>query len=352
MLSAAGKEMGMIEDAAIAVEMLSMVGVLLVPYETKNLLALDNQGSSPSNNTTTCRVPIYGSQFLKWVEINKPLSRGSILVKVGVADTYFSQIPLPLKSAVVQFYPVLFQMGVDIRQWGANAGSTFRSAIQQKSQIVERRLSRVDSTLDEESEEQTKQQMPSAENCDLLMKLNQEAFRLMNFYAHRAMPLSSDVILSSAQNGHAVGPYASIHPLLTTLSGYIRESAGKMQHGVLDAAAMAASKLGGGGIVFCKSGKDRTAMQVTYKQSQFLHKFICASEDMTIKKSLIFNDATLMRSYGTRLTICEKNVGQPKYAFNALQSKFMPEMLKPPPASTAGFLKGGKVFSREGMIES
>lgn len=62
-------------------------------------------------------------------------------------------------------------------------------------------------------------------------------------------------------------------------------------------------------------------------------------------------DATRMRIYGTRLPICEKNVGQALYAFNALQSKFMPEALKPPPSTLAGFLKGGRVFG-QGGIES
>lgn len=31
------------------------------------------------------------------------------------------------------------------------------------------------------------------------------------------------------------------------------------------------------------------------------------------------HDANVMRLYGTRLIICEKNVGRLKYAFNALQ---------------------------------
>jgi len=59
-----------------------------------------------------------------------------------------------------------------------------------------------------------------------------------------------------------------------------------------------------------------------------------------------------MRIYGTRLPICEKNVGQALYAFNSLQAKFMPDILKPPPQTLAGFLRGGRVFSREGAIES
>jgi hypothetical protein len=63
----------------------------------------------------------------------------------------------------------------------------------------------------------------------------------------------------------------------------------------------------------------------------------------------IFDDATIMRIHGTRLPICDKNVGQPLYAFNSLQAKFMPEPLKPPPRALAGFLKGGRVFTGGGI---
>jgi len=37
-----------------------------------------------------------------------------------------------------------------------------------------------------------------------------------------------------------------------------------------------------------------------------------------------------MRLYGTRLLICEKNVGRLKYAFNQLQVQFMPSEYRPP----------------------
>jgi hypothetical protein len=117
----------------------------------------------------------------------------------------------------------------------------------------------------------------------------------------------------------------------------------------LDEAATIAQQLGGGGLVFCKSGKDRTAMHVTYKQAQFAARY---RDSTQIDMEAILRDATLMRTYGTRLPICEKNVGQAKYAFNSLQVKFMPDALKPPMNTLAGFLKGGRLFAGEGGIES
>lgn len=44
----------------------------------------------------------------------------------------------------------------------------------------------------------------------------------------------------------------------------------------------------------------------------------------------VVHDANVMRLHGTRLLICEKNVGRLKYAFNALQLQFMPSEYRPP----------------------
>jgi len=174
-----------------------------------------------------------------------------------------------------------------------------------------------------------------------------------------------------------------VHPSLTMLHNHIVTSAGKMNHSILDEAATIAQQLGGGGVVFCKSGKDRTAMHCTYKQAQFANRFRQQKYSNQEILDTTLEDATRMRIWGTRLPVCEKNVGQALYAFNALQSKFMPDALKPPPSkfvtwcekktylfmfwmvesklfflwntipsttgTLAGFLKGGRVFSGGGI---
>mmetsp|Transcript_19342 Transcript_19342/g.60552 ORF Transcript_19342/g.60552 Transcript_19342/m.60552 type:complete len:88 (-) Transcript_19342:505-768(-) len=43
--------------------------------------------------------------------------------------------------------------------------------------------------------------------------------------------------------------------------------------------------------------------------------------------------ANLLREYGVRLRICEKNTGRPSYAFNAIQREFLPFPYKPPPST-------------------
>ena len=45
-------------------------------------------------------------------------------LRIGIDPAFYAQrIPAALQNgAVVKIFPLLFQMGVDIRQWGANAG--------------------------------------------------------------------------------------------------------------------------------------------------------------------------------------------------------------------------------------
>jgi hypothetical protein len=182
---------------------------------------------------------------------------------------------------------------------------------------------------------------------DVLVQLNYEAFQKMNYYAQLVSPASPVQATPTHQT----------HPLLAALFQHIVSSSGKMNHDILDEAAHLAQQLGGGGCVFCKSGKDRTAMHVTYKQAQFETRFRAKlaginglNDDAdSMMQDTTLADAMLIRLHGTRLPICEKNVGQSKYAFNSLQVKFMPDALKPPTSALAGFLKGGKVFGKGGI---
>jgi hypothetical protein len=81
-----------------------------------------------------------------------------------------------------------------------------------------------------------------------------------------------------------------------------------------------------------------------YRQSQFAARYSDQHDG-----EVILRDATLMRTYGTRLPICEKNVGQAKYAFDSLQVQFMPDALKPSMKALAEVLKGGLIFGESGI---
>jgi hypothetical protein len=331
LLSAAGKELGMIEDAAVGISMLRMASIVFVT-ETNNV---------GKEKSSSC-IPVPDSPYIKWVRIN-PSGNGTqtkYLVEICVdANFYAQKIPSPLKgNTPVRFYPMLYEMGVDIRQWGSNAAAANFNKNNTTSQ---------DDMDDDEV---------GIPDNDVLIALNYEAFRKMNAYAHSVYRCNEEPSVTWEQANADQLAQQPIHPMLNDLHEFIKSSAGKMEHGILDEAAHAAAKLGGGAAIFCKSGKDRTAMQVTFKQSQFINRYLQTggnghADDCKLDSKIVFQDANLMRVYGTRLPICDKNVGQSLYAFNALQARFMPDVLKPPNRALAGFLKGGRVF-REGAIES
>lgn len=345
LLSAAGKELGMIEDASVAIDMLNMVSVEFVSESNDSPIARENTGN---------KIPVFASEFIRWVSLEDGSSAGALfeqqkstplVLKVGLdANFYVSSLPPPVQNgALIKFYAVLFEMGVDIHQWGANTSANARSKIADAAAQAKNDTPSFSSTATELDDDDEEEVESMDQDNDILTALNMEGFRKLNLYANSVFPQPA------APSGFAVsGTTATVHPLLASLWDYIRSSAGKMQHGVIDAAAAAAANLSGGGIIFCKSGKDRTAMQVTLKQAQYLNSYYIRTlphYDEQQHRSDVYGDATLMRVHGTRLAVCEKNVGQPKYAFNSLQVKFMPEMLKPPMSVLAGFLKGGQVFT-------
>jgi hypothetical protein len=344
LLSAAGKELGMIEDASVAIDMLQNVRVVLVP---------DDGGA----NVNRCPVP--HSLYLRWVHLwsvqKDPDAAERVgteyILQIGMVPSYFEQrIPGPLKNgAAVRFFPLLFEVGVDIFQAASNAGSNMSKTYQSGGcNVAVSELESPKPSLTEDEEDD------GVVDDDVLVQLNYEAFQKMNYYAQSVSPASPVQATPTQQT----------HPLLEALFQHIVSSSGKMNHDILDEAAFLAQQLGGGGCVFCKSGKDRTAMHVTYKQAQFETRFRAKlagigigigglnDEADSMMQDATLADAMLIRLYGTRLPICEKNVGQSKYAFNSLQVKFMPDALKPPTSALAGFLKGGKVFGKGGGIES
>lgn len=342
LLSAVGKELGMIEDAAIAVQMLRKVSIVLLPD--------DGNVSSSSNGVGSQRIPVPHSPYLKWVRLVNlgSHSKTQYRLEIGLCPSYYqNRVPDSLKNGIpVRLFPVLFQMGVDIRQWGVNAGRNVSNQIKDKSKggglttsdsfgdVQD--LSDSNGGLIDDGDEDG-DEVGIADN-EIGFQLNVDGFRKLNAYAHSVKPTVGDstgassplpVFDSSEQMQVQNLPP---HPLLVPLSDSIRASAGKMEHSVLDHAAASCQNLGGGSTVFCKSGKDRTGMQVTFKEAQFIQRFIDRKD--SVSGDDIFAKATTMRIHGNRVPICEKNAGEAKYAFNPLQAQFMPAMLKPPPITT------------------
>lgn len=148
-------------------------------------------------------------------------------------------------------------------------------------------------------------------NLDFQVGINKKGFALLNEYCHRVMPIDQLTEL--------------LHPLVADFEATLR-STSKMNVDILHEVEKISVLLGGCRITFCKSGKDRTGMAVTLDQSRQLSEIfgLESSSDRVVK------DANLMRVYGTRLMVADKNIGRPVFAINRLQLQFMPALYRPP----------------------
>ncbi|KAG9407590.1 Phosphatidylinositol 3,4,5-trisphosphate-dependent Rac exchanger 2 protein [Aphanomyces cochlioides] len=103
----------------------------------------------------------------------------------------------------------------------------------------------------------------------------------------------------------------------------INENSANKNTDILHLASQVVRHLRGGRITCCKSGKDRTAMSVTWEQAQW----VAAVHNCRVDE---LDMANTMREWGIRLDIAEKNINQRKYSFNALQRKLLPPIYRPP----------------------
>ena len=254
--------------------------------------------------------------------------------------SYDKAVPAPLQhdQAGVQIFPVLFEMGVDVRQWGANTGSNFgktkssgnagKSAASVDDHFATPPLSDNNNNNNHDDEK---------EDGDLLARLNYTGFTQLNSYAHKVSPMGEIGVVNEGE--------LPIHVLLGPLWQFVNgENKKTIEHDVLNLSGKIAANLGGAGCIFCKSGKDRTGMGVTFRQTQFLSEYV-----LNVDKESFIYESNVMRIFGTRVAICDKNVGTGKFAFNALQVKFMPDFLKCPSVVCAGFMKDGKLFEGSGV---
>ena len=118
---------------------------------------------------------------------------------------------------------------------------------------------------------------------------------------------------------------------LATLATQVRLEASRpgKHHQVLTIAADITRMLHGARITCCKSGKDRTAMSVTYEEARILRDRHGLPQHNTRPA------ANVLREHGVRLPVCAKNVGVPVYAFNSLQVALLPKIYKPPSSTIA-----------------
>lgn len=162
---------------------------------------------------------------------------------------YQKQVPVALQGTHIRFVPVLFQMGVDIRQWGANAGRNVTTQIKDRTKAaggvdeccadIEVNTEPVCGLIDD-GDEDDEQGGPA--DTEILVTLNLEGFRKLNVYAHSINPTPTTPQFMSTMTVEQMQSLPA-HPMLSVLSDTIKSSYGKMEHGVLDHAATACQRL-------------------------------------------------------------------------------------------------------------
>jgi hypothetical protein len=169
-----------------------------------------------------------------------------------------------------------------------------------------------------------------------------EAQTVINAIGSDQVALQRDVNLNSLQKllhyarqwGYvAVGANArKLERDMGALAETVRlESASPGKHPrILTLAAEIVRALHGGRITCCKSGKDRTAMSVTFEEARLLQ------QRHGLPAHRVPEVAALLRAHGVRLDVCAKNAGYPLYAFNNLQLSMLPRAYRPPPFTIAG----------------
>ena len=188
-------------------------------------------------------------------------------------------------------------------------------------------------------------------STDLQHFINLRALKLLNDYCHRTRPVNSSQYsqtvaptgenLPIPPNSHIPAAQAGfdiMHTLCRRLDEYIRYSdvAAKNVEMLLEAERICVL-LNGLRVTFCKSGKDRTGMAVTLEQARILgERFSCGNTHARLQR-----DANIMREYGCRVLVAEKNIGRKVYSINSLQTQFIPQLYRPPVNVQESLIKGG-----------
>ncbi|GBG33063.1 Type II inositol 3,4-bisphosphate 4-phosphatase [Hondaea fermentalgiana] len=313
LVSAQGKELGMLEDAIAGLEALEKsTRFHIIPYEDMPSCGFAKSASEALLLRQECQIYVHVSDGAD--ASRSPRGAGSgdandrqqaseIQVYIAVPRQEYETLVAPVTSEKlmrgIRVVPVLFTQGINETQTLANlttfltdtAGSTRQLDLNHAS------LRRVERYLES----------------------YREWLRLCGYGVGRGgEPETLRLAAESLQR--------AVHAQ--------QRAAKDVQ--VLISAENAVRALNGGRITFCKSGKDRTAMSMTLEQTRLLR-----ATPLPGNRSLEHLDdqvmANLMREYGGRIVVAEKNVGRPKYSFNAAQRQLLPSIYRPPTTTIQDF---------------
>ncbi|KAI6204240.1 hypothetical protein M3Y94_00649900 [Aphelenchoides besseyi] len=113
-------------------------------------------------------------------------------------------------------------------------------------------------------------------------------------------------------------------PLLEDLRKTVEKSPFNANLNIFSKVQALTRALKGSCVLSCQSGKDRTAMAVTFDEAKLLQEHFTVSQDQ-------FNKIVdSLRRDGVRRENCRKNVGKPMYACSSHRVQSMPKEFRPP----------------------
>lgn len=291
LVSTAGNELIMLDDSRGAMKLLEGLTFRIFPH------------------------PTVGSLMVALRDI----SQGIISISMGQNDFHIMfPSQTPLQYADVGVRPVLFTQGINEVQSLANATSRMIAG--------------------NSSSENGSSGSASASSL-VQTDINNESFARLEFYYESSVRFVKRMDASNTalmRLKHAVAnqqPFSKDVDILNFSNDLIR-------------------LLNGGRVIFCKSGKDRTAMAATLQQAIYLSQYYpnilpslastvtdysasetndgSNSDKQTVYHPGVIAISNIFREFGVRILIAKKNVGAYLYSFNTIQRMALPPAYRPP----------------------
>lgn len=304
LLSTHGKEIGMIEDMAGAVEHLSCVAFVIQDVRDKpsNRFSFRmSRRKDVADEAGVVKVAMYS-------KTGRDAKRSQIkyIVKIQVTT---SEVELPERLASggeIHVTPMLFTQGINEMQTIAN--NTERAKTELQDIINLRSLK------------------PLKSYCDKYRRLLVAMSSGSGGMSHGRGPLRYKSSSQPSPTHHLTAD--QITQELRQLEASINDAAQSLvktkRTDILKRSSDLCRELGGGRVTVCKSAKDRTAMSVTLEQVRILQRH----HDLPAHR--VPATVSVMRSHGVRIENALKNTGKRMFAFNKLQRSLLPEEYRCP----------------------
>jgi len=277
LLSMHGEDITIFNDMIVVVEDLRSVEFTLILAECKSKGKSSRKVGHGHINNGDLPMITYSKTSFPLPRITG--SRSSMKVMLPIPDWVYTMIPLQdMKTVCFTVTPVFFNVGIN-----EHATLAYKLGLN-----------------------------------DPQYKNNSDNLRILGDYIRRynKLQLYSTRTKSSRKE-------TNVEDLLSILKNEVSRKINK-NVSILGLSQQICHQLEGIKFTSCKSGKDRTGMSVTLQQVNIL------SREYDLAESEYQKALDTMRSEGTRIENCRKNIGSRKFAFKTLQLATFPAQYKPP----------------------